>query len=1483
MRDTYEVEYGGHLFFIAWNCSTLPDPDTGQPMGTVEREPGVEALHGARGRPRGRGRDRRAARGASQLLRRDRPHRHLELRAVPPPGPGRPRHGELAHRARGGARRPHRSGRLPQRPQARHHAHDRRRGRPARLLRQSRRDRTGSGWNRWSRPAAPRRTSPSCASGSPRWPAGSTRRPAPLTSTTGPSRCCASSCAGASTRPARPATARPSRPAWGTMRPASCRSPRAAATPSASSSGSCARRSAWSLPPRRLVHGRRRVAAREQARDAPARHPGRRLRLADRRAPADGRRLAGLRARALAVARHDRRRPAQRLGGASGRRAPAATSPSTSRSDRVRRARWIVDGVRQGQDLGRLLGARLRARPARRRRSTSGSTTCAAPRSTAVGQRRAAERDRRRAAARPRALGRRRPHRRGDAPPPARSTTLLARRRHRPRRPRGRARLARRRPRRRRRRRGRPERLLARPGQRPRGGRDADGGRHRRDHVPAAALRRHAAPRADGDAPPAPARRPGRAGRAGPPPRAAGGRSRRRPSTRGSQASSGRRATSRFRSASAIRRPAPPSAGGRGDARRRRALRARPRLPRAGRRRPRARAARRRPRRVGADAPPPEVPAAASARRHDGRGRPHARRPRRRLPVAAARCWPRRATSTGAISRAPGPPTSRRGSTSPSSRAGSATCAARSTPAATRSRAALPVRGGAASRGRARRHAGAVGVRPRRRRRPRSTPTGLAAGGAGAARADRRAPDRRRRARRRRGAGMGGARRSTRAIGALGERIALLVGHALPLAPSVRARERRRARRHLRPPAARVARGGDRLARPRRAASIPARAGCASPSTSSRPPAGRPRSTSRSASSRTIRTRAGRRRSARRPTSAAGCACWRRAPGRASPRARAGLVLGASTEAIPGRRQTAGLAVHFDAPSARAPQAILLCSAEPGTASTSSSSATPCADPRPGAPAHGRARDAGGPRPVPAGRVPARRHHARRDAVSWQRLEATTVDADLVEGQEARIADPLWLLGRQWQVGELTGEDAASPMLVEAKVEHAPVTRVRTGAPDAGGPVIEREPAGVPLEMAVEREDVRSGAAAVRLAAEAGLQLLRDAGRRRRRGRGRDGAAPGVPAHAAAGRRARSGGPARARAARPALVRRPRARGRPRRPGTAPARIPVAALDGLGHLVRRARQRAAPGRRGVGPGADGVRLPGRRRPRRQARAAARRAGVHRRSPRLVQLRRRPRRARHGRARRRDGRTTCACVPTPARFAGQAASRWWQVENGYVWFGDLGTAPEDLARVTVAVVRSLVRRRLVPDSLPAAGRRRRARPAGGGARQLRRRHDHPLVRRAGRRRPRVALLRAHRRHLGGRHGTLRARRCPWLFIAPALAGVTEGRPIEEVALRRDEVANLAWAGELRVESAAGRTIDRAARARAAAVPPPTAPEDAWRYTLASRCPSTRSRSCRCARPWTAASTSSAAGSRPRRPGRSRRGAPSGGSSSRRRRC
>ena len=66
-------------------------------------------------------------------------------------------------------------------------------------------------------------------------------------------------------------------------------------------------------------------------------------------------------------------------------------------------------------------------------------------------------------------------------------------------------------------------------------------------------------------------------------------------------------------------------------------------------------------------------------------------------------------------------------------------------------------------------------------------------------------------------------------------------------------------------------------------------------------------------------------------------------------------------------------------------------------------------------------------------------------------------------------------------------------------------------------------------------------------------------------------------------------------------------------------------------------------------------------------------------------------------------------------------------------------------------------------------------------------------------------------------------------------MTQSAPIEEVAFLRDETANLGWAAELRVESAAGRTVDRAARARAAMPPPAPPAEGAWDYRLATPVP------------------------------------------------
>jgi hypothetical protein len=49
----------------------------------------------------------------------------------------------------------------------------------------------------------------------------------------------------------------------------------------------------------------------------------------------------------------------------------------------------------------------------------------------------------------------------------------------------------------------------------------------------------------------------------------------------------------------------------------------------------------------------------------------------------------------------------------------------------------------------------------------------------------------------------------------------------------------------------------------------------------------------------------------------------------------------------------------------------------------------------------------------------------------WNRLEPSPRENSLAEGMAARVRDPLWMLTRQWQLGEFTGEDAGTPAVVE--------------------------------------------------------------------------------------------------------------------------------------------------------------------------------------------------------------------------------------------------------------------------------------------------------------------------------------------------------------------------------------------------------------------------------------------------------------------
>lgn len=102
---------------------------------------------------------------------------------------------------------------------------------------------------------------------------------------------------------------------------------------------------------------------------------------------------------------------------------------------------------------------------------------------------------------------------------------------------------------------------------------------------------------------------------------------------------------------------------------------------------------------------------------------------------------------------------------------------------------------------------------------------------------------------------------------------------------------------------------------------------------------------------------------------------------------------------------------------------------------------------------------------------------------TWQRIEPRSRSDDFSESLQAKIRDPLWMLTRQWQLGELDGDDAGSPVLVEMNARHWSVTHCR----DKNGAAIPLAGAG-PLESIIEREQVPMD---LRTRVQVGLQFGR--------------------------------------------------------------------------------------------------------------------------------------------------------------------------------------------------------------------------------------------------------------------------------------------------------------------------------------------------------------------------------------------------------
>jgi hypothetical protein len=113
---------------------------------------------------------------------------------------------------------------------------------------------------------------------------------------------------------------------------------------------------------------------------------------------------------------------------------------------------------------------------------------------------------------------------------------------------------------------------------------------------------------------------------------------------------------------------------------------------------------------------------------------------------------------------------------------------------------------------------------------------------------------------------------------------------------------------------------------------------------------------------------------------------------------------------------------------------------------------------------------------------------------TWTRIEPRAREDDVQLGLQARVYDPLWLLARQWQLGEFKGEDAGSPVAARIDADAFALTRFYPRPLGSPGRVVAPtfDGTSTPLEMMVEREPMRAPAAAtLRLSADAGLHFGR--------------------------------------------------------------------------------------------------------------------------------------------------------------------------------------------------------------------------------------------------------------------------------------------------------------------------------------------------------------------------------------------------------
>lgn len=168
--------------------------------------------------------------------------------------------------------------------------------------------------------------------------------------------------------------------------------------------------------------------------------------------------------------------------------------------------------------------------------------------------------------------------------------------------------------------------------------------------------------------------------------------------------------------------------------------------------------------------------------------------------------------------------------------------------------------------------------------------------------------------------------------------------------------------------------------------------------------------------------------------------------------------------------------------------------------------------------------------------------------------------------------------------------------------------------------------------------------------------------------------------------------------------------------------------------------------------------------------------------------------------------TVALLPVSAQFEGMASNRWWQFENGKVNFGKMDANTTDLAKV-VAAEFTFVHQDdwfVVPYEVPVGslsevtgivvkdvfGQQTYVDHAGNGVDSWQDWSMYSLSGKDNDLNSPLELLPADKR----------------LFFPPSISKLMESEALEEVSYVRDEMANLVWAIESRIDNGLGEGVD-----------------------------------------------------------------------------